>query len=253
MFFFLIVQALILTAFFVIPSHQVDIRIERTWTIAGEQESFLAATCKDVPPGVCCKPLTSEIHVTTKVLFRNLIYRDIASIWRDASRLDGNRVIHLTGCDGTVLKTQRGPGDWLWRQAEMPPPERRPAEGASYVRVPEAKELPPNKKISRWLHAQGVLGLIWETGRWFSTPGSERLLGVNSFNPIRRVRRDIRSKDQGTVVAGSPFKTLYPTSVELNGVELIGIGDGTSFKDGAGRTHNMTECFRTGTNCTVDV
>ncbi|KAL8950458.1 MAG: hypothetical protein Q9183_007522, partial [Haloplaca sp. 2 TL-2023] len=107
--------------------------------------------------------------------------------------------------------------------------------------------------ISNWLHAQGILGLIWEGGRWFLTPESERLLGVNSVIPKRKVRRDIRSEDKGQVFARPPFKTVYPTTVELNGVELNGTGDGAFFEDGAGNRHDLTECFRKGTGCSVDV
>ena len=165
--------------------------------------------------------------------------------------MDHDRTVHLTGCDGTVLKTQHGPGDWLWRQSEMPPPERRIAEGASYIRMPE--ELPPDKKTSSWLHAQGILGLIWEGGRSFLTPESERLLGVNRIIPKGKLRRDIRLEDKGKVFAQSPFRIVYPNSVELNGVQLNGTGDGTFFEDDAGRRHDLTECFRKGTSCSVNV
>lgn len=224
-------------------TQQVDIRMERTFEIAGEAESFIAATCLNLPSGVCCKPPTSIPNVTTtNVLFRHLHALHIAAVWRGGQRFDHGVVTQLTGCSGSMLTSRRGSGRWLWRQSAMPLAERHAAEGASYITMPQ--NLPPSPKNFDWQSAQGLLGLVWQGGEWFSTPEAERLLGLNAIVTKPKLRRDVRSADQGTVFARSPLREMYPTYIEINGTQWSGFRAGAlMYTDNAGNVLNLTGWF----------
>ncbi|KAL8727627.1 MAG: hypothetical protein Q9166_005935 [cf. Caloplaca sp. 2 TL-2023] len=222
---------------------QVDIRIERTFLIAGEAESFIAATCLDILPGVCCKPPSTSPDATTKVLFRSLTRWDIAAVWRDDyDRNDRSPNRRITGCSGPLLASRPGPGSWLWRQ---PAPDRRAAEGASYISMP--RTLPPDRKTSGWLAWEGLLGLEWSgrSGRWFASSAAEDLLGGDGGIAVgARHRRELRSTNRGNVFARPPLKVKYPALIEINGTkytknpayELL-------YGSSAGEVLNLTDWF----------
>ncbi|KAL8635522.1 MAG: hypothetical protein Q9228_006993 [Teloschistes exilis] len=110
---------------------------------------------------------------------------------------------------------QRGPGRWLWRQSDMPLAERYAAEGASYITAPQS--LPPSADTAKWLASQGLLGLMWNGGKWFSTPDTERLLGLPAISTLAKLRRDVRSAKKGNVYARAPSRIKYPTYMDING------------------------------------
>lgn len=197
----------------------VDIRIERTWVIAGEAEPFIAAVCLDIQPGECCKPPLRYPDVTTKVLFRHLLAWDIAAVWRNSDYFGGSIDRRSTACSG-LLASRKGPGSWLWRQ---PPPAmstdgNNPAEGASYIRLP--RNLPPDPKLFDHLAMQGLLAMLWSSGSWFASPAAEKAFsGRFGIKAGGMLRRDIRSDRMGDVYARPPFKAKYPEIVEINETE----------------------------------
>ena len=87
--------------------------------------------------------------------------------------------------------------------------------------------------MSKWLAAEGVLGLIWEGGRWFSSPAAQGVLGsapaaggnwqVAGGSGAGNGKRDIRSKEKGAVYVGPPHRWVYPNLIEV---------DGTTYTDG---------------------
>lgn len=217
----------------------VDIRIERTWIINGEAESFMAAICRNVQPGECCKPPFRYPEATTKVLFRHLLAWDIAAVWRNNEYLDASN----TGCS-ILLASRKGPGSWLWAQPPAPVLTRsRPAEGASYIRVPWI--LPPDQKKSDYLALQGVLGLSWSSGSWFASPAVEKAFGHRYDIKVGgNRRRDIRSTEVGNAYARSPLRDRYPDVVELNGTEYSAGGAGGQIYSGdGGHVLNLTDWF----------
>ncbi|KAI4247209.1 MAG: hypothetical protein L6R40_001552 [Gallowayella cf. fulva] len=203
-----------------ILTQQVDIRIERTFLIAGEAESFVAATCLDIFAGYCCKPPTNYPDATTKVLFRHLPARSIAAVWRnDYRRTDRNPTYRITSCAGPLLASRPGPGNWLWRQ---PASDRRAAEGASYIILPPT--LPPDLKSTSWLEWEGLLGLVWSggKGRWSVDSAAGTLFGSDSgIMAGARRQRDLISKNKGIVYARPPQKVRYPTGLEINGINYL--------------------------------
>ncbi|KAI4287103.1 MAG: hypothetical protein L6R35_003640 [Caloplaca aegaea] len=192
----------------------VDIRIERTWIIAGEAESFIAAVCLNIQPGECCKAPLRYPDITTKVLFQHLLAWDIAAVWRHNDHFEGS----ITGCSG-LLASQKGPGSWLWRQPPAASTDsNNPAEGASYIRLP--RNLPPDPKIFDYLVLQGLLGLVWSSGSWFASLAAEKAFnGRYDIKAGDMVRRDIRSAELGDAYARAPKKIRYPEVVEINGTE----------------------------------
>ncbi|KAL8689759.1 MAG: hypothetical protein Q9224_004570 [Gallowayella concinna] len=224
-------------------SHQVDIRIERTFHINGEPESFFAATCMDILPGACCKPPNNYPDATTKVLFRHLRVRDIAAVWRDDySRNHQGATRRTLGCSGPLLASSPGPGSWLWRQ---PANDRRAAEGASYISLP--RTLPPDPKTASWLEWEGLLGLVWSggNGRWFANAAAETL--HSSDNDIlvgAKYRRDMRSSMKGSVYARRPLSVRYPTSIDINGTRYLDTQRAQfSYTDSDGNVLNLTHWF----------
>ncbi|KAL9576381.1 MAG: hypothetical protein Q9212_007148 [Teloschistes hypoglaucus] len=235
-------RAALLSLFLAGLSHQVDIRIIRTFLIAGEAESYVAATCRDLPPGVCCKPPTSLPVVTTSVVFHSLKVSDIAAVWREGQIVVQGRVRRLTGCSGLLMASRRGPGRWLWRQSDMPLAESHAAEGASYITVPQ--DLPPSDDTAKWLASQGLLGLIWNGGKWFSTPETERLLGLPAISVQAKLRRDILSARKGNVYARSPPRMKYPTYMDINGSVWSDLGGaGFLYGDTLGNVRNLSAWF----------
>ena len=228
-------------------SWQVDIRIERTFVISGEAESFIAATCLDIPAGVCCKPPWSYPDAATKVSFRHLRVWDIAAVWGDNHRATDRGVnsspTRARGCSGPLLASRPGPSGWLWRQ---PATDRRPAEGASYISLPQA--LPPKSEISRWLAWQGVLGLEWSGGgTWFADAEAERLIRSDSSISVgAKRRRAILSANRGTVAARPPLIEEFPSSLEINGTQYLkhdDHGGGFLYGNPGGGVLNLTTWF----------
>lgn len=221
----------------------VDIRIERTWVIAGEAESFLAAICLNVPPGECCKPPTRYPDVSTNVLFRRLLTWDIAAVWRNDNQIDRSIDASNTGCSGPLIASKKGPGVWLWRQPPISSVDSHAAEGASYIRLPQ--NLPPEAGIISYLVMQGLLGLVWSSGSWFSSPAAAKLLGGRSeIMSGGIVRRDIRSAATGDVYARPPFRIRYPDIMEINGTRYSAEhAGGLLYSDGKGIVLNLTDWF----------
>ena len=69
--------------------------------------------------------------------------------------------------------------------------------GASYIEVSVA--LPPNDRMSNWLGAQGVLGLVWCGGKWFVSDAAAKFLGGGGSGvlPRSKLRRDMWSTSKG--------------------------------------------------------
>lgn len=238
-----LLPSLILILSLATATHEVDIRIERTWIIAGEPESFIAATCFNIRPGECCKPPMHYPDATTTVSFRHLLVWDIAAVWQDRDRLGSGSGHVTTGCSGPLLASRRGPGTWLWRQPSTSSTRGHPAHGASYIRLPSI--LPPDPRVARNLIVEGVLGLVWSRGRWFSNDATKKLLGDKySIHAIRRGRRDIRSLSKGIVFARPASSTKYPDSLQVNGTVYTANHVGNFiYLDKDGNLLNFTDWF----------
>lgn len=228
----------------------VDSTRQVSVTLRSEYNSLLDVSmkCPVLAPGECCTaPLatmfrTFSAHV---VIFEHLAAWQIAAIWRFRDRSAAYVAVSAsaTGCSGEVWRSRTGPGSWTWEIWDEPNIHgyRSPASGASYIEMPRI--LPPDDKVSAWLSAEGVLGLVYGGGDWFSSPAASRVLGHTvGVSPKSRLRRDIRSGSRGTVYAGPPRRWIYPTFISVNGVNYTDEGAGNLlYKDGAGQSLNLTQ------------
>lgn len=224
-----------------VVTHAVDIRIERSFVIAGEAESFVAAVCLNVQPGECCKPPIRYPDVTTKVLFRHLLAWDIAAVWRDENRFEMGVAPSHTGCSGPLITSKKGPGVWLWRQPPTTSADSHASQGASYIRLP--LNLPPNPKAFNDQVMQGLLALVWSSGSWFASPAAEKVFG-GQYELKVGAQRDIRSPTTGNVYAQPPLRTMYPDFLEINGTQYNAEqARDLQFSNGDGEVLDLTDWF----------
>ena len=210
-------------------SHQVNITIH--------YQHFLRtiATCPHQPPGLCCRapPFTQSSPGLAlaghKVSFQHLLPGDIAAVFR--IRYQNN--LPYAGCSTPILASGHGPGTFSYtRRADA----NGGIGGGSYISL-GGVHLPPNARSVNFLVFEGVLGLVWGGGEWFADAATRRRIGAG----LRRVRREVKSERKGTVYAQPPARWVYPSVVEVDGVEY---GDGglgnLVYTDLNGATLNLT-------------
>ncbi|KAL8789290.1 MAG: hypothetical protein Q9213_001213 [Squamulea squamosa] len=185
---------------------QVDIELHFSRPVS---EGPLLAICPNIPPGQCCvaQGHPGDSFGAWTVTFNNLRVLDIAAVWGHRSVGPGP-VGHVEGCSGTVLGSRGGPGRWNWYVRHI---NTRMAKGASYISLPKA--LPPEEAESNWLDAEGMLGLVWGGGKWFTSKAVSTQLG--SLN-VRK--RDIRSAKKGQVYARPPPRVVFPSLLRVGDV-----------------------------------
>ncbi|KAL8720033.1 MAG: hypothetical protein Q9225_003049 [Loekoesia sp. 1 TL-2023] len=233
-------------------SHQVDIVVSDNHAIYDN-----SVRCPNIPPGVCCKPPVTGVFAYSNVTFQHLLAVDIAAVWTFKIRygvIESPTGVTVTDwCSGSVADSRNGPGRWTWLGQLMPmhPANQEPrrsqwrATGASYIRLPT--DLPPGPNIVDTLAIQGLLGLAWGGGEWFVSPAAKRLLRGKS-NPVPViVPKDMRSANKGNVLARSPKRVVYPTSMKINGTEYTTDRAGAEnfmYTDhGTRTTRNLTSWF----------
>ena len=150
------------------------------------------------------------------------------------------------GCADTVLDSKAGPGEWVWQAAEGPAESIQGAAGASFISVPTV--LPPDDGTARWMLMEGLLGLVWSGGKWFSSPGAEKMLGhgkMRTRSGSLRYQRDVYSANKGKVYARPPLRVRYPSLIEINGTQYTG-GETSDFRytDSAGNVVELADWFR---------
>ncbi|KAL8700328.1 MAG: hypothetical protein Q9224_001018 [Gallowayella concinna] len=219
-------------------------------TLRNEYEpgDYLSMTCPNLQPGQCCTaPRTAFRGYAAHVVdFRGLGAWQIAAIWRlNMPLIDQvDSSTFYTGCSGKVWRSRTGPGAWTWEMWGEPGVTNSliPVTGASYIELPKA--LPPDEITSNWLDAEGVLGLVWGGGRWFSSSAASKMLGYGGgIGPRSQLRRDIRSRSKGKVYAGSPRRWVFPSYIEFNGTRYTGNSgtDDANYRDELGAILNLTQ------------
>ena len=212
----------------------------------GATHPHSSITCLNLLPGQCCfAPSGRWVLRNARVAaFDGLAAHHIAAVWSRRSQI-GRSPTNVGGCSGTVLASQTGPGTWTWRGARSPSTEDTithladtGATGASYIEMPLG--LPPDSRMSGWLAAEGILGLVWGGGKWFASPEAGRLLsGGSGVTPKRLLRRGIRSENKGTVYATEPTRSVFPTFIVVNGTKYTDIG-GMVYESESGIVLNLT-------------
>ena len=190
--------------------------------------------CHDLLPGECCIGLNpggypdrsefSRYYGNPEILrfyplvvrIKKLFLYEIAAVW---GAIDvGTQSINIRAqCDGTPKRTLVGPGDfqinaWDNHFAELDDAPEHIFSGASYIRLPT--NLPPDKKTSLWLAAEGMLGLAWGGGKWLSQGARTMNLPLNS-----NMKRGMESNLQGTAYARPPLLWRYPDLISVNGTD----------------------------------
>lgn len=237
-----------LPLFWIILLRLVATTVQVSVTLHNEYDPdyIVSLTCPDLLPGHCCTAPSRVFRAYTAhvVAFLDLNAWDIAAIWRrDQSTVGPGNLARKSGCADEVWRSKVGPGAWKWEMWEEPLriDFLTPATGASYIEVP--RRFPVDGKTSSWLSAEGVLGLVWGDGEWFTTPSASNFLGYGSgVSPKSRLRRNIRSERRGRVYARSPPGWTYPTVIEVNGTKYSDNGArDLVYRDGAGNTLNLTQ------------
>lgn len=203
----------------------------------------VSMTCSNLLPGQCCTaPQTPFRSYSAHVVsFRGLAPWHIAAIWRSRVQTLGQFDLSAsyTGCSSEVWRSRTGPGTWtweMWGEADVAN-SLIPATGASYIDLP--RTLPPDERVSNWLSAQGILGLVWGGGKWFSSPAASRLLGYDgSVGQKSRLRRNSQPNLKGIVYVGLPRYWVLPTYMDLNGTRYV--AESGSYADKFGMVLNLT-------------
>ncbi|KAI4235761.1 MAG: hypothetical protein LQ349_002946 [Xanthoria aureola] len=206
--------------------------------------SVVIATCPDIPPGQCCHAPQHLHMLGSSINFSNLQITDIAAVWAARTIMDHYTTQAVVrGCSGTVTASEPGPGDWSWRAtADVLKEWQSRAVGASYITLPAT--LPPNASTSKWLMAEGLLGLVWGGGKWFASPAAQSLLGPRGSLTKKRTiaPRGIRWASKGNVYALPPLRGRFPTRIQVDGTEYSHSGT-FIYADGAGNKVNLTNWF----------
>ncbi|KAI4100637.1 MAG: hypothetical protein L6R37_005349 [Teloschistes peruensis] len=179
------------------------------------------------------------------------------------------------GCDATIRGTGWGPGTWTF---DLPPAADDPSNGlsggdddrisgASYIAMP--KTVPFDDATFAWLSAEGMVGLVWPKGNWFTadvgSSARSRLLEaaaallhegssleIESKKGRKRKKRNvnshIRSAERGAVFCRGPTRWAWVDFIKVNGTEFVaeegGWGKGKVkgiYTSGDGRVLNFTE------------
>ncbi|KAL8688330.1 MAG: hypothetical protein Q9218_005733 [Villophora microphyllina] len=218
--------------------------------------------CRDLPPGACCLPhsnpapqmaaLMGGLSMTTynRVTFSGLENGYVAAAFVP----EGDKV----ACEGTAKGSGWGPGSWTY---DLPPADVNnrlngndavnKISGASYIVLP--KELPPDDDTSAWLSAEGMVGLVWPKGNWFSTsmggPARSNLLAAAAAQlrgsglgmRKRNVNSHIRSVEKGAVFCRGPSRSVWVNAIFVNGTEFKAEGSGSAiYTSGDGQLLNFT-------------
>ncbi|KAL8733271.1 MAG: hypothetical protein Q9181_003666, partial [Wetmoreana brouardii] len=216
----------------------------------GPQPRFLQFKCSGIRPGYCCALprfisifTTWELDLSATVRFDHLRVNDIAAVfgvWYPNEQNERNNA-----CSGSIGPSGRGPGTWWWRNPDRDQRQGLAAKGGSYIILP--KSLPPDLTTTKWLAVEGILGMLWEDGKWFSSSAAERFLGNGPkasgtwVPPKSRRRRDIRSPLKATVYARPPPSLVYPNLIVVNGTDYTDGGEGNqTYRDAAGVELNLT-------------
>ena len=235
----MISQALATSLIFLLsgaPTHQVDI-----------EHGFYrgTATCINLQPGQCCRAIVPYLtapgnpdvyanypwYVEIKHLFPN----QIAAVWEGRGDVEG--------CSGTAVRTMTAPPSRVMTLSHGNYGPGAPLRiykftGASYILLP--KNLPPDGTTSLWLAAEGLLGLVWGGGRWFSPEAT--LAGTRIPRAKRKTRRSILRSGQGTAYCAEPPRWRYPDIVTINGTNFRSINTSLlEYQDADGRGANLTE------------
>lgn len=217
------------------------ILIQRSYTVTITMDADLIPetiqTCHDIPPGECCAAITLPGYCyynpfqPTSARFDSLQATDIAAVWGQRNG--------IRACSGIPIETRAGVvGTW-----NFPATDANRAYGASYVRVPT--RLPPEESDSWWLESEGMLGLVWGGGKWFSKRAA--LMGLGVSEGLRRreeggsARRIVRGQ-QGRAFVQGPSRWRWPDIIVLNGTSYQSVGaDGLVYRSSEGAELNITD------------
>lgn len=213
------------------------------------QGKILTVTCTNIPPGVCCLPITPNDHGGS-VRFTHLFALDIAVIWQPRSTISATGDMGaVTACSGRLLDSHQGPGIWLRDHRQF---QEGPITGALYITLP--RSLPPEDGASAWMMIEGLLALAWGGGKWFANAAGQELVRDIHYGPWPRSQarrqRDIRSEKKGSLYAWGPIRRVTPDRIQFgNGTVFTrdgGMVEGMFVNSASGGMVNLTGLFVAG-------
>lgn len=252
------------------PSHQVNIRLSLNGPLPIPSPTSLfpplvspsyELICNNIQPGRCCKATSLFIPGWNPPLLvaaiTGMMPLDIAAVWKPQNGQGG--------CGGVPVDSRAGPGTWYYpdrneANSRWAYPDAREDEpvpgyvypfisGASYIRVPSGK--PDTSATAPWLEAEGIIGLAWGDGKWFSdkVPSSlaSSLLGASLGSQLPRMKRSELGKRgiisflKGRVFAQPPAIPVWPDEVIINGTSYMEVGVGNlTYVSATGETVTMS-------------
>ncbi|CAF9940317.1 MAG: hypothetical protein HETSPECPRED_002374 [Heterodermia speciosa] len=254
----LLLRLLLLISFIPLTT-QVDITIK----FAHSYDDLEYVTCERIKPGVCCVTPhsffqilgTTIPYIARNVTIEQLLPGDIAAVWHNRVEAYGSQLGHyhqIPGCSSKIMQTGHGPGTFDYYAPPGPLSGiffiRDGIGGASYISVP-TMQLPPTGQMATWLTMEGILGLAWGGGKWFSSDAAARMVGRGGsgvFTSFSKTKRRIVSSEKGTVFAQSPSREVYPSKIQVNGTLFEGGESNLMYTSAEGRVLNLTELMQNG-------
>ncbi|KAL8755105.1 MAG: hypothetical protein Q9184_004900 [Pyrenodesmia sp. 2 TL-2023] len=210
---------------FVAKTIQVDIILNSFQGYGRGPHVYDVAVCPRQPAGVCClAPLSifndqRVLHGfgASRVTFRHLLPGDIGAVFKAGNSAEFQAAVRAggsstpeyrlrAGCSSILMNGVFGPGDRSYSGSFI--------GGASYISLGQAR-VPPDLTTISLLDFQGVFGLVWGGGQWFTSKSAQ-----NRFGRDRpKERRGIRSAQKGTAYVKPPVKWVYPAYIVVDGVK----------------------------------
>ena len=209
---------------------QRTLQVDVTLALSYYHNPDIAITCTNLIPGVCCKP--PFYFEAQRVEFRNLLVGDLAAVWGAGRRWQHDRTVYR-GCTLVPIATQPGPGPFTysWFHGDGG------STGASFIRLP--KTLPLNPSEQPWLQAEGMRGLVWGGGTWFSQKGIPGF--SSSFVPRDATKRAVISGQRATAYVEAPSVERYPDTITINGTTYSNNGlNSLLYRSKSGTSLNLT-------------
>lgn len=215
------------------PTLQVDIE----FSIFDHSYAIGIAQCRNIQPGVCCRPPPARPPPEPRGLYHQVTVKDlgpsdIASLWATDRWPDG--------CHGRSWATAAGPTAY-WHEYV---PDPHYIAGASYIRLELAP--PETQAESDWLSAQGIRALAWNGGHSW-TSGSTIIRAFYPRSLISRIskRSEIQRRSRrrwvqhGTAYITEPPREQYVDLIAVNGTDYTDEGHGV-YRDESGRALDLS-------------
>lgn len=232
---------------FVARTVQVDIILNSFQGYGRGPHIYDVAVCPRQPAGVCCLAPQSTFDSqrvlhgfgASRVTFRHLLPGDIGAVFKAGNSAEFQAAVMAggsptseyrlrAGCSSILINGVFGPGVRSYSGSFI--------GGASYISLGQAR-IPPDLRTVSLLDFQGVFGLVWGGGQWFTSKSAQQRFGRSK----PKERRGIPSAQRGTAYIKPPARWVYPAYIVADGVKYTN-DDAVDlvYKAASGAVYNLT-------------